>query len=119
MNFISTRGQTEPKTFSQTLLMGLAPDGGLMMPETYPQVSEIMLNNWRNLSYKNLAFEIISLFATDIPAQDLHDILARTYIEETFGTSEITPVRSLKDGIKIEALSNYQPSRLKTWQCNF
>ncbi|MDK4688857.1 threonine synthase [Kingella negevensis] len=106
MNFISTRGQTEPKTFSQALLMGLAPDGGLMMPETYPQVSEIMLNNWRNLSYKNLAFEIISLFATDIPAQDLHDILARTYIEETFGTSEITPVRSLKDGIKIEALSN-------------
>lgn len=106
MNYISTRGNTAPKTFSEVLLMGLAPDGGLMLPEQYPQVDALMLANWRNLSYKNLAFEIISLFATDIPANDLHDIVSRTYTEETFGSKEITPVRSLKDGIKIQALSN-------------
>ncbi|ULJ65096.1 threonine synthase [Wielerella bovis] len=106
MKYISTRGQTEPKPFSQVLLMGLAPDGGLMLPEQYPTVSETMLANWRNLSYKNLAFEIISLFATDIPTEDLHDIVERTYTEDIFGTKEITPVRTLKDGIKIQALSN-------------
>lgn len=106
MKYISTRGQTEHKLFSEVLLMGLAPDGGLMLPEKYPVISETMLANWRNLSYKNLAFEIISLFATDIPAEDLHDIVERTYTEEVFGTSEITPVRTLKDGIKIQALSN-------------
>lgn len=106
MKYISTRGQTEHKTFSEVLLMGLAPDGGLMLPERYPVVSETMLANWRNLSYKNLAFEIISLFATDIPAEDLHDIIERTYTEEVFGTQDITPVRTLKDGIKIQALSN-------------
>ena len=106
MKYISTRGQTEHKLFSEVLLMGLAPDGGLMLPEKYPVISETMLANWRNLSYKNLAFEIISLFATDIPAEDLHDIVERTYTEEVFGTPEITPVRTLKDGIKIQSLSN-------------
>ena len=106
MKYISTRGQTDHKAFSHVLLMGLAPDGGLILPESYPIVSETMLANWRNLSYKNLAFEIISLFATDIPAADLHDIVARTYTEEAFGTKDITPVRTLKDGIKIQALSN-------------
>lgn len=119
MHYISTRGQTERKTFSDILLMGLAPDGGLMLPEEYPVVSETMLANWRNLSYKNLAFEIISLFATDIPAEDLHNIISRTYTEETFGTPDITPVRTLSDGIKIQALSNEFCSRLKIWQCNF
>lgn len=106
MKYISTRGQTERKQFSEILLMGLAPDGGLMLPERYPVVTETMLANWRNLSYKNLAFEIISLFATDIPTEDLHDIIERTYTEEVFGSKEITPVRTLKDGIKIQALSN-------------
>lgn len=106
MKYISTRGQTEPKTFSQALLMGLAPDGGLMLPEHYPQVDNIMLSNWRNLGYHNLAFEIISLFAPEIPAEDLHDIVKRTYTPEMFGSKDITPVRTLKDGIKIQALSN-------------
>ena len=55
MKYISTRGQTEHKLFSEVLLMGLAPDGGLMLPEKYPMISETMLANWRNLSYKNLA----------------------------------------------------------------
>lgn len=106
MKYISTRGQTEHKTFSEVLLMGLAPDGGLMLPETYPQINHTMLNNWRNLSYHNLAFEIISLFATDIPAEEIHDIVCRTYTADIFGSKDITPVRTLKDGIKIQALSN-------------
>ena len=106
MKYISTRGQTDHKPFSRALLMGLAPDGGLMMPEKYPTVSETMLANWRNLSYKNLAFEIISLFADDIPAEDLHDIVKRSYSAQNFGSEDVISVRSLKDGIKIQALSN-------------
>lgn len=106
MKYISTRGGVAPQAFSDVLLMGLAPDGGLMMPEHYPQISPIQLGNWRNLSYHNLAFEIISLFADDIPTEDLHDLLKRTYHAETFATPEITPVRTLSDGIKIQALSN-------------
>ena len=106
MKYISTRGQTDRKSFSEILLMGLAPDGGLMLPEAYPVVSETMLDQWRGLSYRELAFEIIRLFATDIPEADLRRIIDRTYTEETFGSADITPVRTLKDGIKIQALSN-------------
>ena len=86
--------------------MGLAPDGGLMLPEQYPQIDRATLDQWRTLSYPELAFEVMSLFATDIPADDLRDIINRTYTEEVFGTKAITPVRTLSDGIKIQALSN-------------
>ena len=106
MKYISTRGQTDRKSFSEILLMGLAPDGGLMLPEAYPAVSETMLDQWRGLNYRELAFEIIRLFATDIPEADLRRIIDRTYTEEAFGSADITPVRTLKDGIKIQALSN-------------
>ncbi|KPN74806.1 threonine synthase [Neisseria sp. 74A18] len=106
MKYISTRGQTAHKAFSEVLLMGLAPDGGLMMPESYPQVDGQTLEKWRGLSYPELAFEIMSLFITDIPADDLRDIINRTYTAEAFGSAEITPVRTLSDGIKIQALSN-------------
>ena len=71
MQYISTRGKTQPMQFSDVLLMGLAPDGGLMLPETYPSIDEATLQKWRNLSYSELAFEIMSLFVTDIPADDL------------------------------------------------
>ena len=106
MNYISTHGKTSPKSFSEVLLMGLAPDGGLMLPESYPQVSRETLDKWRGLGYPELAFEVMSLFVTDIPADDLRDIVNRTYTEAAFGSKEITPVRTLSDGIKIQALSN-------------
>ncbi|WP_066566742.1 threonine synthase [Snodgrassella sp. CFCC 13594] len=106
MKYISTRGQTEPKTFSEALLMGLAPDGGLLMPESYPHVSEVTLYEWRQLSYPQLAFQIISLFATDIDSADLQAIINKTYTAEVFGHAEIAPVRRLHDGICIEGLSN-------------
>lgn len=86
--------------------MGLAPDGGLMLPEHYPQIDRATLDKWRGLAYADLAFEIMRLFATDIPEGDLRAIINRTYTAEAFGNVEITPVRTLSDGLKIQALSN-------------
>lgn len=106
MKYISTRGATEHKPFSEVLLMGLAPDGGLMLPDHYPHINEQTLHQWRGLSYPELAFEVMSLFVTDIAATDLRDIINRTYTEAVFGSQEITPVRTLSDGLKIQALSN-------------
>ncbi len=106
MKYISTRGETAPQTFSQALLMGLAPDGGLILPESYPHISAATLETWRDLSYAELAFQIISLFATDIPAADLRKIVNQTYTAEVFGSADITPVRRLHDGILIQGLSN-------------
>ena len=106
MKYISTRGATDRKTFGEVLLMGLAPDGGLMLPEHYPQIDRATLDKWRGLAYADLAFEIMRLFATDIPEGDLRAIISRTYTAEAFGNAEITPVRTLSDGLKIQALSN-------------
>ncbi|PNK60749.1 threonine synthase [Psychrobacter sp. FDAARGOS_221] len=106
MKYISTRGQTEKMDFSDVLLMGLAPDGGLMLPESYPQIDSATLDKWRDLSYPELAFAIMRLFATDIDEADLKDIIERTYTAEVFGSDDIVPVRQLKDDLYILGLSN-------------
>lgn len=106
MHYISTRGGMSPKPFSEILMSGLSPDGGLAMPESYPQVSVSELESWRSLSYPALAYEIISRFIDDIPADDLRGIINRTYTIETFGDAEITPLKTLEPGLHILGLSN-------------
>ena len=81
MRYISTRGQSAPQSFCDILLGGLAPDGGLYLPESYPQFSETDLAAMRAMNYRELAFTILSRFADDIPAADLRDIVNRLHDE--------------------------------------
>ncbi len=106
MRYISTRGGMPPKPFSEILLSGLSPDGGLAIPETYPKITGDELGSWRNLDYPSLAFEILSRFVDDIPSEDLRAIIDRTYTADNFGSSDITPLRTLKPDFHILALSN-------------
>ncbi|SDM71370.1 threonine synthase [Polaromonas sp. JS666] len=106
MLYISTRGHADRKRFCEILLEGLAPDGGLYLPESYPQVNEATLAKWRGLAYADLAFEILSLYVDDIPAVDLQAICRKTYTEEVFGTKAIVPLKKLEGGLYLEALSN-------------
>ena len=106
MRYLSTRGDKTPRKFCDILLEGLAPDGGLYLPEHYPQVSAATLSAWRGLPYADLAFEVLSLYIDDIPAADLKAICKKTYTQEVFGTSEIVPVRPLEPGLYLQALSN-------------
>ncbi len=106
MKYLSTRGHGDRKRFCEILLEGLAPDGGLYLPESYPQVDEATLAKWRTLPYADLAFEILSLYIDDIPAADLRAICRKTYIEAVFGTKEIVPLKPLENGVHLEALSN-------------
>jgi len=106
MQYLSTRGHAERKRFCEILLEGLAPDGGLYLPERYPQIDEATLARWRGLAYADLAFEILSLYIDDIPAADLKAICAKTYTEEVFGTKAIVPLKKLENGLSLEALSN-------------
>jgi len=110
MKYISTRGDQNDhsgeRRFCEILLEGLAPDGGLYLPVAYPQVDDATLTKWRGLSYADLAFEILSLYIDDIPADDLLAITRRTYTAEVFGTSEITPLKVLEPGLALQALSN-------------
>ena len=82
MRYISTRGQSAPQAFCDILLGGLAPDGGLYLPESYPHIGRSELDAWRKLSYADLAYEILSRFITDIPLADLKALVARTYTPE-------------------------------------
>jgi threonine synthase len=110
MKYISTRGDQSPKHFCDILLEGLAPDGGLYLPECYPHVDDATLNRWRSVyhqqGYADLAFEILSLYIDDIPAVDLKALCAKTYTAEVFGTGEIVPLRHLENNVWLEALSN-------------
>lgn len=106
MNYLSTRGDATPRQFCDILLEGLAPDGGLYLPTHYPQVSSETLQSWRDLPYADLAFEILSLFIDDIPADDLKAICRKTYTEAVFGSAAIVPVRPLEPGLLLQALSN-------------
>jgi len=106
MRYVSTRGDATPRRFCEILLEGLAPDGGLYLPERYPQVDVGTLARWRRLPYAELASEILSLFIDDIPAADLRALCERTYTRERFGTDAIVPLRPLEPGLWIEALSN-------------
>ena len=106
MHYLSTRGDKAPRKFCDILLEGLAPDGGLYLPERYPQVTPAMLDAWRGLPYADLAFEVLSLYIDDIPAADLKAICLKTYTQEVFGTAAIVPLRPLESGLYLEALSN-------------
>jgi len=110
MRYLSTRGDATPRKFCDILLAGLAPDGGLYLPAHYPQIGTERLGQLRRIyaeqGYAALAFEILSLYIDDIPADDLRAICAKTYTEQVFGTAAIVPVRALEGRLHIEALSN-------------
>ena len=113
MLYLSTRGHPDRKRFCEILLEGLAPDGGLYLPESYPQVDAAKLaqlravfNEGRAGGYAALAFEVLSLYIDDIPAGDLRALCAKTYTEAVFGTPTIVPLKQLEDRVYLEALSN-------------
>ncbi|MDP2074744.1 threonine synthase [Hydrogenophaga sp.] len=113
MLYLSTRGDPARKHFCEILLEGLAPDGGLYLPERYPQVDTATLARWREVfnqgaagGYAALAFEVLSLYIDDIPPAHLRALCLRTYTEAVYGTPQIVPLKKLEDGFYLEALSN-------------
>ncbi|HXZ47863.1 MAG TPA: threonine synthase [Usitatibacter sp.] len=106
MKYVSTRGHAASRTFTDILLEGLAPDGGLMVPEQWPRVTRPKLDALRDLPYPRLAFEILRFFADDFPGAELKAIVERTYTAEVFGTPEIAPLSTLEPNLHLLGLSN-------------
>jgi len=116
MRYISTRDDSpnpSKKSFTEILLGGLAPDGGLYLPESYPHITRAELDQWRNLTYAELAFVVLSKFIDDIPPADLKALVDKTYTpavycngRDTTQAAEITPVRWLEPGLGLLELSN-------------
>jgi threonine synthase len=117
MRYLSTRGYPSTPGFSDILLGGLAPDGGLYLPERYPQVSGQELDAWRKLPYAALAAEVLKKFATDIPPADIEALAAKTYTAAVYcngrrdeDAAQITPLRLLEQSagrcLLLQSLSN-------------
>ncbi|NLD08458.1 MAG: threonine synthase [Xanthomonadaceae bacterium] len=106
MKYISTRGGAEPKSFCDVVLEGLCVDGGLSMPETIPSIDGETLQAWSSLRYADLAFEIASLYCTDIPADDLKGLMDRAYNKENFGTDSIITNKSIGGEVRVLEISN-------------
>ncbi|HMM71264.1 MAG TPA: threonine synthase [Rhodocyclaceae bacterium] len=113
MRYISTRGQSAPRQFLDILLGGLMPDGGLAMPERYPQLSGEQIERWRSLDYRELAYAVLSVFIDDMPGPELAALIDRTYTPEVFrharpgdDPSAITPLHALEPDLHLLCLSN-------------
>ena len=110
MDYISTRDSSASAyTFTDILLTGLSPDGGLFMPAVYPSITPQLLDEWRTLlndhGYAALAAEVLKLFVDDIPEKDIEGISARAYRTPVFADEEIVPVTKLNDDLYIAHLS--------------
>jgi threonine synthase len=113
MKYISTRGQSPALSFCEILLGGLAPDGGLYLPETYPQFTDADLTAMRGLNYADLALAILSRLIDDIPVADLKVIVDKTYRADVYAytragqnAADITPTVKLEDNLYLLSLSN-------------
>jgi len=113
MKYISTRGQSPALTFSEILLGGLAPDGGLYLPESYPHFTDADLTAMRGMNYPDLAFAVLSRLVDDIPAEDLRTIINKTYRADVYcytrpnqNAEDITPTLKLEDNLYLLSLSN-------------
>jgi threonine synthase len=106
MNYISTRGGAKPERFTDILLEGLAPDGGLFLPESYPRFSAPELASLRPMGYRDLAYAVLSRYMDDIPGADLRRLIDRAYTKDAFRTDDIAPIRTLSPGLHVLALSN-------------
>jgi threonine synthase len=106
MRYVSTRGSMSPQPFTSILLEGLAPDGGLVVPEHYPRFTPVELAELRALSYRELALAILRRYIDDIPEADLEAIIARTYTSGAFGSEEITPLVTFEPGLHLLRLAN-------------
>jgi threonine synthase len=101
VRYVSTRGGGAPQRFSDILLEGLAPDGGLYVPESWPRAD---LAAWRGLGYADLARAALRPFMDDVPALDA--LVRATYTREAFGSDDIAPLKTLEPGLHLLGLSN-------------
>ncbi len=113
MKYQSTRGSAPVQTFTQILLGGLASDGGLYVPEAYPRFSAAELAAMRGMTYRELAFAVLSRLADDVPADELRALVGKTYTADVYryvtdqeNAEDITPLKTLEPGLHVLALSN-------------
>lgn len=104
MQFISTRGGSLGH-YTDVLIEGLAPNGGLAVPAEMPRIDAADLERWRSLDYIGLATEVLGLFATDIPRADLERLCDAAYGAGRFSSPEVVPLSDIGEGLTLVGLS--------------
>src|SRR2546427_12916279 len=99
MLYVSSRGRAKPQPFTEILLEGLAPDGGLFLPEEFPKFNLANLSAMRRMSYAELALAILSKLADDIVTGDLKGLVDKPYTKEIFGSEDVPPAKKLERGV--------------------
>ncbi len=98
MQYISTRGQAPKLNFKETFLTGLASDGGLYVPEYYPQISTSEIASWQKLDYVSLCYEIFRKYTGNtIKAATLKKLIAASYNDKFFHHSAIAPLKQFNE----------------------
>ncbi len=92
IRYVSTRGAQAPLAFKDAVMTGLARDGGLLIPDRIPQVGD-RLEEWKDLDYPDLAFEIMRLFTDDLPDARLKALIGAAY--SSFAHPDVCPVRKV------------------------
>ena len=91
MKYISTRGGVSPVNLSEAVMMGLATDGGLLLPECFPTLDDATLRRWAGLSFRELAVELMMPYAAgDLSSEEVRDLVERSY--QGFTHPDVTPV---------------------------
>ncbi|MCW5682675.1 MAG: threonine synthase, partial [Xanthobacteraceae bacterium] len=97
MKYVSTRGEAKTASFNEALIEGLARDGGLYVPESWPRISQEEIAGFRGKSYAEVALRVIAPFVGgDIPERDLKSMIEEAYA--TFTHHDVTPLHRLASG---------------------
>ena len=101
--YSSTRGSPKGISFEDAVMRGLAPDGGLFVPDALPTVDAATLARWRGLSFPKLAAEVMALFvsADEVPAADLERLCDASYGGDVFRHDAVAPVVSVADSVYV------------------
>jgi len=106
VRYVSTRGGAPAVSFADAMIAGLAPDGGLYVPETLPQISQAEFSAWADLAYADLAAELMARFAPDMARGTIDEACAGAYSADVFGSAEVAPLTPLVDDTWLLHLSN-------------
>ena len=106
MRYVSTRGDAPAVSFADAMITGLAPDGGLYVPEALPEIPAVELRGWVDLSYAELAAEVMARFAPDMARDTIDAACAASYSAEVFGSAEVAPLTPLAADTWLLRLAN-------------
>ena len=113
MEYQSSRGQSTAVKAAEAIIMGIAPDGGLFVPDFIPQLENDFVSTMGNMNYQQRAVKILSRYLTDFTVSEITDSVYHAYNEARFDNAAIAPLAKLTDGVFIQELWHGPTSAFK------